>query len=162
MDRSHAISFVVVCRCTGLSVPLAYIDDNRLGGGEIAVSVPPVMVDGVPRPSTPQLVFADDVVIDRPGGAQERRPIEHGYAASKWAEYTVTQTFWNNSNVSWTIRCDGDCGQAQMGVKALAAVADLLGASLDVLERLVGEIDTTERHVIPLKTLNVALGRIDV
>jgi hypothetical protein len=119
---AEPIRYAVVCACTGHIEPLAYIDDDRHGGGGVTVTAPQ---------------GAGQIVI----GYQTRQgfpPPVHDTVARTWANSNVSQTVWadtgdyaDTGRSQWTIRCNGCSKQAEMRAETLERIADELATELD-------------------------------
>jgi hypothetical protein len=74
----------------------------------------------------------------------------------------VTEIFWSDGHVEWTLRCL-ECGdQAQMHRDTIRATADLLAESVDRWPLVpIPDSDGAERHMVPLSVLSTMLGQQD-
>lgn len=135
------IRYVVTCSCTGSLEPIAYIDDHR------PAEHPQSTLRGlitVTSPSSQKLA----------SGLPSTRAIPKDEADAKRKTANVTEIFWSDGHVEWTLRCLECSLQVQMHRNTVRATADLLAESLDHWPVVHSpESDEPERHMIPLSVL---------
>lgn len=133
--------YVVMCGCTGSLEPIAYIDDHRPG-------------------EHPQSTLRGQITVTSPSsqklasGLPSTLAIPEDEANAKRKAANVTEIFWGDGHVEWTLRCLECKKQAQMKRDTIRAIADQLAESLDdwpVVQ--IPDSDEPERHMIPLRVL---------
>jgi hypothetical protein len=130
--------------------PIAFIDDHR--PGEHPQSALQGLIT-VTSPSSQKLA----------SGLPSTLAIPKEEANAKRKTANVTEIFWSDGHVEWTLRCL-ECGknQVQMHRDTIRAVADRLAESLDgwtVIQ--IPDSDEPERHMVPLSVLSTMLGQQD-
>ncbi|WP_261901235.1 hypothetical protein [Mycobacterium marinum] len=113
-----------------------------------------------------QTILAADIIrgqhIDLRDGVHEPpqigdRAVPYKFAASKWGDYSLTETRWPDWHTSWTINCSRCSKRAEIRDRTLLVVADGLAAELDKTL-----FDAEEqRYVLPLGVLNLKLSRLN-
>lgn len=139
---NEKIAYVVMCGCTGSLEPIAYIDDHR--PGEHPQSALRGLIT-VAAPSSQKLASGLPSAL--------AIPIDEVNAKRKTAN--VTETYWADGHVEWTLRCLRSCGmQVQMNRDTIRATADLLAESLSKWPVVYApDRDELGRHMIPLRVL---------
>jgi hypothetical protein len=109
--------YLVVCSCTGQIDPIAFIDDDRLGGGTLTIAAA--------KPEMKQIISA---IGYHPQIENWRAP--DGFAADTWANYNVTEIIldWEKTRRRWIVRCLNCNTQAQMSDATLQRIADKFDA----------------------------------
>lgn len=131
------LGYVIVCSCGGQLRAIAYLDDDRPGGGELHLDKAPA--------ATGQ-IFIGSRQLD---GSTARDQIAKG-----WAETEFSENVNDHGVMSWTIRCAGGCrDQAQLSERTLPYIADVLRAKLDAEPGSMPPVpvdDHKPRHIVSL------------
>jgi hypothetical protein len=121
--------------------PIAFIDDHR--PGEHPQSALQGLIT-VTSPSSQKLA----------SGLPSTLAIPKGEADAKRKTANVTEIFWSDGHVEWTLRCLECARQVQMHRDTIRAIADGLAESLDHWPLVpIPDSDEPERHMVPLRVL---------
>ncbi|BBY67918.1 hypothetical protein MPRI_01050 [Mycobacterium paraintracellulare] len=135
----ETIRYVVVCGCTGSIEPIAFIEDHRPSEHPQSALRGFITVTG---PSTQAIV----------SGLASTMAIPQDEANTRRKTANVSEIFWSDGHVEWTLRCLHCSVQVQMHRDRIRATVDRLAVGdWQVLSSPDG--DEPEPHIVPLGVL---------
>ncbi|WP_264992408.1 hypothetical protein [Mycobacterium montefiorense] len=143
------IRYVVMCSCTGSLEPIAYIDDHRPSEHPQSILRGLITITG---PSSQKLA----------SGLPSTLAIPKDDANAKRKTANVSEIFWGDGHVEWTLRCLECEVEVRMHRDTIRRVADELAAGLDQCPLVkLPDPKEPERHLIQLGVLNDRVSRQD-